>query len=757
MRAENHSVAVGHADQVSYFTGRRAPAGYPLQVGVVPNAAHRFQHRPLPDAPAGYRVLLGTAGVGKTQLAAYEARTAWQQGRLDLLVWAAAGSRAAILAAYARTMAELNGTEPGDAELGAREFLAWLRPGGAGQTVRWMIVLDGLADPEDLRGLWPPDDPHGRTVITSWRRDVAREGSDRHVVTVPVFSPAEAHDYLTAVLNTADRAESPGQLSVLAEELGRLPLALAQAARYLTGTGLSCAEYLDRLRDGEHRLADLVPAPGRLPDGQGEPLPHIWDQALRQVDPAARRLLELLAPLDPAGVPRPVVDRLTGQALRQPGEEAKETGSDRLLDLLHRCCLVEHDPSNEQRRVRVHPLVQRAAHESVPAHRSDESIDLAVEALLAGTVVNPERGWEPRYDAFYGQALRAEEVESLLSGVRRANPPSPPEVSAATLHGNLGALLRGPYRRRLGYRENKLAVRMGETLVAEGRPEQAVAYLRSFLAGVSEEAGADHPGTGEVRAALAEACAAAGDLAGAIAEYRGVIDVQVRESAAVPPGLYGILWPASAERVTKLRRRLAHWLAQNGDLVEVAAVFRDLVDDEQHGQDHRQVDVFDEYALRAEAADWLGRSGDPAGAALAYRQIVEASSGRFGRRFAAFFDLRYGYGHWLGESGDPRKAVKVLAGLLRDQLHVLHGRPEEDPYGRYLRTPDHRPVTFKTRAALAFWLGRSGDVRAAVAALEELLDEQLRHLGPDHPDIAATRQNLTHWRQQQQKRRWRRY
>ncbi|MYT20223.1 tetratricopeptide repeat protein, partial [Streptomyces sp. SID7760] len=110
------------------------------------------------------------------QLAAKEARTAWQAGQLDLLVWVTAGSRVEILTAYARAIAEITGSDPADPEQGAREFLAWLRPGGGGGAVRWLIVLDGLVDPDDLRGLWPPDRPVGRTLVTTWRRDLAREG-----------------------------------------------------------------------------------------------------------------------------------------------------------------------------------------------------------------------------------------------------------------------------------------------------------------------------------------------------------------------------------------------------------------------------------------------------------------------------------------------------------------------------------------------------------------------------------------------------
>jgi hypothetical protein len=77
VRASNHSFAVGHADQVAYYAGRRAPAAWPHQVGAVPNTARCFRHRAgidIADTPARHRILVGTAGVGKTQLVANEAR-----------------------------------------------------------------------------------------------------------------------------------------------------------------------------------------------------------------------------------------------------------------------------------------------------------------------------------------------------------------------------------------------------------------------------------------------------------------------------------------------------------------------------------------------------------------------------------------------------------------------------------------------------------------------------------------------------------
>ncbi|WP_201771810.1 tetratricopeptide repeat protein [Kutzneria albida] len=55
------------------------------------------------------------------------------------------------------------------------------------------------------------------------------------------------------------------------------------------------------------------------------------------------------------------------------------------------------------------------------------------------------------------------------------------------------------------------------------------------------------------------------------------------------------------------------------------------------------------------------------------------------------------------------------------------------------------PDTLTIRGSLAYLRGEAGDVVGAVAALEELLADLRQVLGRDHPDTLATRRNLAHW------------
>ncbi|MET7906364.1 NB-ARC domain-containing protein [Streptomyces sp. NPDC005355] len=197
-------MAFGHADQVRFYAAARERASWPHQVGVIPPRAQWFQDRAetarlagllsgggtvvvesAQPSPAG-GVLAGMGGVGKTQLAAAHARTAWSTGELDVLVWVTESTRSAIVAGYAQAGAELLAA---DAETAAGEFLAWLEPKPGRRRCRWLVVLDDIGDPSNVKGFWPPASPSGFTLATTRRRDTALTGNGWQLVRVGLLTP----------------------------------------------------------------------------------------------------------------------------------------------------------------------------------------------------------------------------------------------------------------------------------------------------------------------------------------------------------------------------------------------------------------------------------------------------------------------------------------------------------------------------------------------------------------------------------------
>ncbi|MGY1502619.1 hypothetical protein ACW4TU_39560 [Streptomyces sp. QTS52] len=171
--------------------------------------------------------------------------------------------------------------------------------------------MDDVADPDDLRGLWPPASEHGRTLVTTRRRDATLTGDGRRaLVEVGLFTKDETLAYLTASLAAHGRTEPEAQLAALAADLGHLPLALAQAAAYLVDPGDDVAAYRALLTDRTTTLADA--APDALPDEQALPLAAAWSLSIGRADtlrPAglARPLLHLAALLDANGIPQDVL------------------------------------------------------------------------------------------------------------------------------------------------------------------------------------------------------------------------------------------------------------------------------------------------------------------------------------------------------------------------------------------------------------------------------------------------------------------
>jgi NB-ARC domain-containing protein/tetratricopeptide repeat protein len=87
-------------------------------------------------------------------------------------------------------------------------------------------------------------------------------------------------------------------------------------------------------------------------------------------------------------------------------------------------------------------------------------------------------------------------------------------------------------------------------------------------------------------------------------------------------------------------------------------------------------------------------------------------------------------GRSLGETGQVAAARNYFQQLLEDMLRVLG--------------PDH-PDTLATRGNFASWTGQTGDAAGAAEALKQLLADQVRVLGPDHPHTLTTSNHLADW------------
>ncbi|MER5567914.1 tetratricopeptide repeat protein [Streptomyces goshikiensis] len=681
-------------------------------------------------------MLTGMGGVGKTQLAAHYVRGAWQANQIDLLVWVTATTRSAVIDTYAQAATSILDADPTTPESAAAAFLAWLEPKGSTATghggttaqmdspPRWFIVLDDLTDPADLRGLWPPASANGRTLITTRRRDAALTSAVREPLTVGLFTPEEAAAYLSTALAPRDSHESIEQLSMLANDLGCLPLALSQAAAYLLETDLSCVAYRQLLADRTVALTAALPDASSLPDDQTNAVPAAWSLSIDRVDRMhpvglARPVLQLVSMLDPNGVPgtvlssQPALDHFTKQ--RTPPfskAEGHATGDkvDAALKALHRLSLVDYTPGTSRQTVRVHQLVQRAVRDALTPDLYAELAQTAADAL---TAVWPE----VERDILFAGVLRANTTALTrhAADLLWYTPPKPPWRPASG---------RVPWRRRWWWRNlgrhprmaHPVLHRTGRSLWESGQATEAVAYGQNLADWAQHHLGRDHPETLKARNNVLVYRSAAGDVAGPAAAGAELLTDFLR-----------VLGPNHPETLTA-RANLAHWRDQAGDTAGATAATADLLKDflRVFGPAHP-----DTLAVRKSLVDQMGRAGDAAGAVAASDELVADCSRALGPDHPDTLTARSTLANWLAIAGDAAGAAAAFDSLLEDYVRVLG--------------PDH-PETLTARFNLAHWRASAGDSAGAAATTDELLKDYLRVLGPDHPNTLLARRSLANWR-----------
>ncbi|WP_282797579.1 tetratricopeptide repeat protein [Streptomyces sp. CC224B] len=707
------------------------PAPWPHQVGVIPPAARSYQHRAeshslRATADGGgttvlTQLLTGMGGVGKTQLAADYARAAWSdtstEGGLDVLVWIAASDRSSIVTGYAQAGIELCRADPSDLEQAARSFLAWLTPKAAAKPCRWLIVLDDVTDPDDLKGLWPPTSLHGRTLVTTRRRDAALAADGRHTIQVGLFTQDEALAYLTTSL--AGHGERADELSALAADLGHLPLALAQAAAYIVDAGVTVSGYRTLLADRTTTLAAL--APDALPDDQALPLAAAWSLSIDRADTLrpvglARPMLQLVSLLDGNGIPQDVLTSwpaLTYLVIHRADPErvprwklwpfrrqaplifvdtGEMIGAHRVL---YGLSLVEDTPTITHQAVRFH----RASPERVPRWK-----------------LWPFRRQAPLIFVDTGEMIGALRVLHRLSLVEHT--PTTPH-QAVRVH----RLIQRATRDTLTPRQHRQTARTAaEALLAtwpeNERDTDLAQALRANTAALTQCAMDTlcQPDAHRVLYRMGTSLGESGQVAAARDYHQGLTEATRR---CLGPDHSATLWA---------RSNLASWQGEAGDASGAAEAFADLLADQIWvlGEDHP-----DTLAVRGNLASWQGEAGDVSGAAEAFADLLADQIRVLGEDHPDTLITRSNLASWQAAAGDRPRAVKAFVELLEHMVRVLG--------------EDH-PDTLATRNHLASLRGKAGDVSGATAAFAELLEHMVRVLGEDHPDTLSIRGFLAFYR-----------
>jgi hypothetical protein len=302
--------------------------------------------------------LHGMGGVGKTQLAT---EYAYRYAADYDLAWWLASERTELLNEQLALLATTIGLAPtgADAAVGARAVLTDLRTRS-----RWLLVFDNAEDPEALRP-WLPGGM-GHILITSrnpgWHELAV-------VTEVDVFTRAESVVlFRTRGLGSLD----DGEVDLLADSLGDLPLALVQAAGVLAETGMAARDFLDLLDAEAGEILDEG-KPISYPVSLGAAIRLAADR-LTDEEPVAGELLRLCAFLAAEPIPLALLRRAWDSVHSPPGTPAGANASLRRASRLAvRYGLVRADRTGLQ----MHRLTQVVLCEGYSAGEQRSMLDRA--------------------------------------------------------------------------------------------------------------------------------------------------------------------------------------------------------------------------------------------------------------------------------------------------------------------------------------------------------------------------------------------
>jgi len=611
-------------------------------------------------------------GTGKTQLAVEFVHAMWNARLVEVLVWVTAPSRESIITGFAQAANTVDASNPTEsAAAAAARFVAWMTH----TRRRWALVLDDLKDVADLADLWPAG-AAGRVLITTRLPAEAFDNRDVAIAPIGGLSRREALSYLSSRLT--DHPDQRIEALDLGEDLGGLPLALAQATAVINARKQGCREYRSALSERRTHMSAV--------DGASATVLATWSLAAEcahELPPTglAWPALVLVASMDHHGVPGAVLTSpaacsyITGRPSTAGGQDQNMVRA--AINNLATSGLVTIDPVSPVRTVQTHPSVQAAVRAWLPQADLEQLVLAAADALLQTW---PEAEGGPHLE----QALRD---------------------CAAALRANDGGMLWKT-------EAHPLLFRAGLSLENSRLADAAIAYWESMVATSTRLLGPAHANSVVARDRLAAAYELAGLSTEAIAVFQTALADRERN-----------LGPEHPETIAA-RGHLAHAYQTSGRPGDAVALYERTVADSERliGPSHPAT-----LGARASLADAYQTAGQRLESVAAYEMLLADAERMLGAGHPTTLSTRASLAAAYAANGRTKQAIEQYERVLADQER-MHGR-------------DH-PDAIAARANLASAYRAAGKSKDAIAQYERVLADRERIQGADHPDTIAARANL---------------
>ena len=618
-------------------------------------------------------VLVGMRGCGKSQLAS---ELAWscEEKKWDLVAWINATSKEQVRSGLIELARKLGiETQGRNEEWIIEHCFSYLE---SGEPSDRLIVFDNVEDINHLTKLVPRGD--GLRVVVTTTNDCGWKNQSWESIKVGVFSREDSIKCLLRITDSEDLEAA----DAVAQRLGDLPLAIAQAGATACAEGFTLNEYLTCLDDYSSRAAHgdneiIRPIDGdSYTDGAFDALSMAVKVALNKLGDSlyevGRRQLGGLALLAQSGVPtrwiaplpddnRRALTRLVERSVVQQSVDKNVTMLHRLqAQVLRKNWGKEKTATREEAFDAAVEILGRTKYEQLPSNDGDarrrEVSDLIAQlsaiavqdysrSLFESEQVRGYLNRAFKYGHDLGIEYKTVELSAAVEVIEDVLGPDHPDTL------NTRSNLAGAYR-------------------SVGRFDEAIELFEQVLAEQERVLGPDHPDTLIVR----------NNLAGAY-HFAGRFDEAIELFERVLVGCERVLGPDHPDTLGT-RSNLAFAYHSAGRFDEAIELFERVLAD--------RVRV-----LSPDHPDTLATRND---LAVAYRSV-----GRFD------------------------EAIELFERVLAEQVRVL--------------SPDH-PDTLNTRNNLAVAYRSVGRFDEAIELFERVLADRVRVLSPDHPDTLRTRSSL---------------